>query len=144
MTEIRVKINGEIRHRYSAAQLDKINRRTGMLAADTRKMLTIPFVRRGLKTLEQEVASALFTGSQDQQGRVITSVDIEIDIAGTASNPRFECFHHVGDNVAGGPGMIISYYRETFEANIVGADDVIIECRMSRSKVNEVVIVPAE
>lgn len=32
----------------------------------------------------------------------------------------------------------------TLEANIVGADDVIIECRMSRSKVNEVVIVPAE
>lgn len=32
----------------------------------------------------------------------------------------------------------------TLEANVVGADDVIIECRMSRSKVNEVVIVEAE
>ena len=32
----------------------------------------------------------------------------------------------------------------TLEANVVGADDVIIECRMSRSKVNAVVIVPAE
>ena len=32
----------------------------------------------------------------------------------------------------------------TLEANVVGADDVIIECRMSRSNVKEVVIVEAE
>lgn len=32
----------------------------------------------------------------------------------------------------------------TLEARVVGADNVMIECRMSRSTVNEVVIVEAE
>ena len=32
----------------------------------------------------------------------------------------------------------------TLEANVVGADDAIVECRMNRSKIKEVVIVEAE
>ncbi|GGY44790.1 hypothetical protein [Parvularcula lutaonensis] len=32
----------------------------------------------------------------------------------------------------------------TLEANVVGGEDVIIECRMSRSKIKEVVIASAE
>ncbi|NRA29950.1 MAG: hypothetical protein HRU11_06770 [Parvularculaceae bacterium] len=32
----------------------------------------------------------------------------------------------------------------TLEANVVGADDAVIECRMSRSKIKEVVVVEAE
>lgn len=31
----------------------------------------------------------------------------------------------------------------TLEANIVGADDAVVECRMSRSKIKEVVVVEA-
>lgn len=119
MTEIRVKINNEVRHRYSGTELNKIMQRQGFVDADQAGQITIPFVRYGLKTLEQEVITALVTGIADANGRIISQLSVEIDLkAGTT--PALELFANVSDPVDTGPGAILSYVRDVVEANFTG------------------------
>ena len=120
INEIRVKINNEIRHRYSATELNFMNRRVGMPDAATTGQLKIAFVRFGLKTLQQEVSTALVTGVADAAGRIITSLVVEIDIDSAASAPAFDLFCNVSDPIEGGPGYILSIFRDTFEAAVTG------------------------
>lgn len=127
MTEIRVLINQDVRHRYSGTELDKVLQYNGFpnATATTPGFLTVPYGRFGLKTLGNEVITALQTGDTDPEtGQVITSIEIEIDIAGTAAAPNFTLYNNTSSPVGQGPGLILSYYRQTIPWNFDGEIEV--------------------
>lgn len=123
-TEIRVKMNGDVKHRYSGPQLNAINKRRGLVDGDVAKRLLIPFTRRGLKLPASEMLTALFTGSADTNGRAIMKLELEVDIAQNATNPQLELFARQGDNIQGGPGLVLQYVRDTVDANFVGEKSI--------------------
>lgn len=86
MTEIRVIVNGEVIHRYSAVQRDAMNQYDGRAAAGA--ILCIPFDRFGLYSQGGEEKTALQTGIADPKtGKSITNFRLEIDIDAAASAP---------------------------------------------------------
>lgn len=119
-TEIRVKINNEVRHRYNGTQLNQLLQRVGYPSAGVSSRLVIPFVRHKLKTTQGEISTALNTGVADANGGIISSLIVEVDIAGGAADPKLELFCTVADSMEGGPGLVLSYFRDTIDANFVG------------------------
>lgn len=112
MTELRIVANGEVIHRYSAADRDTMNQFDRMAAAAG--ILIIKFDRDGLYAQGGEEATAIQTGSPDPKtGVLISSFKLEIDIAGSAVAPAIAVTAIQSDNVGllngvdrRGPGLI--------------------------------------
>ncbi len=107
MTEIRIKANGKVIHRYSAVERDAMNQFTGMAAANG--VLTIPFDRRNLKLRPAEEETCVNTGqfAGQPQLQAITSFELEIDIDAAATNPKIELDSVQSAQREGGIGAIL-------------------------------------
>lgn len=105
MTEIRIKANGKVIHRYSAQVRDDMNKFNGLAAADG--ILYIPFDRIGLKTRQGEEEMLINTGSRGENGQAITSLHVEIDIASAASAPVLNFYAIQSEARPGGPGTVL-------------------------------------
>jgi hypothetical protein len=105
LTEIRIKLNGKVVHRYSATERDAMNQFNGLAGADG--ILRIPFDRIGLKQRVGEELTLINTGSRAENGRAITSFHVEIDIAAAASAPVLELTAIQSDARPGGPGTVL-------------------------------------
>lgn len=105
--QIRLYANGQEIHRYSAVQLDALNQFDGLASASgTSGTLTIPLDRKSLRTVRAEEETALNTGSADDNGIAITSVELEVDIAAAATAPTLSLSALVSDTLPGGPGTV--------------------------------------
>lgn len=126
MTEIRILLNGKIVHRYSAVDRDKMNQFIGLAAANG--TLVIPFDRKELKNRVAEEDTGINTGSRGENGKLISSFEIQIDIAGTASGtPRIDVFAEVSTQRAGGIGTIlhcVPYTRSAAGAGELQVSDI--------------------
>lgn len=113
MTEIRVVANEQVIQRFSAADRDVMNQFDGRAAAAG--ILTIPFDRYFLNTRQADEETALNCGSYDDAGNGISSLTVEIDIAGAATAPVLSMFASASESVPGGPGTImrVSKYTRT-------------------------------
>lgn len=105
MTEIRIKLNSKIIHRYSASDRDMMNQFAGYAAASG--ILTIPFDRQNLKARAAEEETLINTGSRGEDGRAITAFEVEIDIDAAATTPKIELVAEVSDQRPGGIGSIL-------------------------------------
>ncbi len=105
MTEIRIKLNSKIVHRYKATDRDAMNQFAGYAAANG--VLTIPFDRQNLKARTAEEQTLVNTGVRGEDGKAITSFEIEIDIDGAATAPKIEIQAEVSDARPGGIGSIL-------------------------------------
>jgi hypothetical protein len=76
--EIRLYINGQVFQRFTGTQRDTLNQ-FDKLAASV-GILEIPFDRKGLKTMAGQEETALNTGVEDNEGRKISSMYMEIDL----------------------------------------------------------------
>lgn len=122
MTEIRVIANQKVIHRYSGAERDSMNQFDGRTAAAG--FLAIPFDRYKLKDRLGEQATALNTGSFDQNGRGITSLSIEIDIDGAATAPVLELTASQSERAEGGAGTIVHVTKHTRSAAGAGEFEI--------------------
>lgn len=120
MTEIRILANGKVFQRFSATQRDKMNQFVGMAAAAG--ILHIPFERMGLKNRDQQELTAVNTNVSDAQGRAITSLQVEIDIAGTATAPALSLQATQSSPVRGGPGVMLNIMKAS--RSIAGAGEL--------------------
>ncbi|MDX1800403.1 MAG: major capsid protein P2 [Marinobacter sp.] len=110
ITEIRVIANNKTIHRYSATRRDVINQFYGLPAYDNASglgVLFIPFDRKALKDRVMEEVTALNTGSKGQNGEMISSLFMEIDIDATAVNPSIEVYATVSASDPGGVGTVM-------------------------------------
>ena len=105
MTEIRIKCNSKIIHRYSAVDRDLMNQFAGYNAANG--ILTIPFDRQNLKARAAEEETLVNTGSRGEDGKAITSFEVEIDISSNATSPAVEISAEVSDARPGGIGTML-------------------------------------
>ncbi|MEO0411834.1 MAG: major capsid protein P2 [Pseudomonadota bacterium] len=113
MTEIRLYANGEVIHRYSATERDKINQHDGRAAASG--VLIIPFDRYNLLQREAEEALALNTGigAAGPGANAIESFRIEVDIAAGATAPVLSMKGVVSAPLPGGAGVIKRVLKQT-------------------------------
>lgn len=109
LTELEVKINGDVKHKYqTAADLDKMNQQQGIQAYSVNSILRIPFERHNLReTLAQE-RTALNCGVPDKHGYVINSVQISGRLDATLTNPALTPYARVSAPRPGKYGDIIS------------------------------------
>lgn len=129
LTEIRILANGEVIHRYSGADRDKMNQFDRMTAADTNHILLIPFDRRGLYNQAGEEATAIQTGSQDPAtGVAITDFKMEVDIDPAAVNPAIAVVASQSDNPTDknrqGPGLIRRVMKYTRVFSVAGVNEI--------------------
>lgn len=120
MTEIRILANGKVFQSFSATQRDKMNQFVGLDAANG--ILQIPFERMGLKNRDQQELTAVNTNVADKNGRAITSLTVEIDIAGTATAPALKMFATQSAPQPGGPGVMMNIRRTS--RSIAGAGEL--------------------
>ena len=119
-TEIRLFINGAVFQRYSATERDMLNRLDRLPASAG--VLEIPFDRRLMKTAAGEENSAINTGVADETGARISSMYMEIDIAGgTVITSSDLSLHAVESDVVGGGAGSIPYIRRE-QRSVAGAD----------------------
>ncbi len=118
-TEIRIFINGSVFQRFSGTRRDKINQFDKRAAANG--VLVIPFDRTGLKTVAGEEETAINTGVADANGRKISQMYMEIDIAAgaTVSASDLKLSAIESDSIEGGAGMIP--YIRTEQRTAAGA-----------------------
>lgn len=105
LNEIRVIANGEVIHRYSGDQRDTMNKFDSRDAAAG--ILIIPFDRYRLNTRVGKEMTALNTGSQDEKGRMISTLSVEVDIDGAAVAPVLSLRAVQSERLSGGPGVIL-------------------------------------
>jgi hypothetical protein len=118
-TEIRVFANDEVIQRFSGTERDTLNQYDGLPAAAG--VLVIPFDRLGLKTVAGQEETALNTASADENGRMISSMYLEIDIGGaTIASNDLSLYAKESDKLPGGPGTIPFIRKE--KRNPAGAD----------------------
>lgn len=87
MTDMRLVINGDVRARWKGLDfLDAVNQFEGRAAAGG--VIAIDFDRYNLRTKDAEEVTAIGTGDP-QDPTPVTSMQLEIDIAGTAAGPVF-------------------------------------------------------
>lgn len=125
MTDIRVRVNGEVIHQLSATDRDMINQFDGRAAAAG--ILLIPFDRFGLYTQSGEEATAIQTGSADPtNGIAITLFELEIDIAAGAVAPVVNVTAIQSDNdpAAPGPGLIMRTLRYSRTFGVSGINEI--------------------
>lgn len=91
LLEIRIIGNGKTIQRYtSGTRLDALNQFAGRAAANG--ILTVDFTRFGLRTRQGEELTVLGTGVPSKDGSVeLSTLTMEIDIAGAASAPVLSC-----------------------------------------------------
>ena len=113
LSEIRVLANNKIIQRFSGADRNVMNRFDGRedAAIDATSFnLEIPFDRYGILTKAGEEETALNTGSVDpQNGKVINSLAIEIDLAGPGGitgTPALSMYATTSEALPGGPGSV--------------------------------------
>jgi hypothetical protein len=112
MTEIRLKANGKVFQKFSAADIDTLNQQKGLAAAAG--LLIIPFDRIGLLNRIDRERTAINTGVADANGNAINSFTLEIDIdAGVAGTPVLRVDATQSAPIGGGPGVIINIRPET-------------------------------
>src|SRR5690606_7447302 len=109
MPEIRILANGKPFQTFSAVDRDKMNQHDGLEAAAG--ILVIPFDRPKLKTRAGMEDTAINTGVPDKDGRMITTFDMEIDIAAAHAGAAFTLRADQSEAVAGGPGTMIHMRR---------------------------------
>jgi len=106
MTEIRIKANETLIHRYSATDRDAMNQFNGLAAANG--VLMIHFDRLGLKQRSGEEETLVNTDSRHPEtGRAIKAFHVEIDIDAGASAPKLTIDAVVSTKRAGGPGTVL-------------------------------------
>jgi hypothetical protein len=106
--KIRLKINGTVKQEISAVDLDVWNQQRGLAAAAG--ILTIPFNRINLKDRALEEVTAINTGKPDGNGRIITSMHLEIDVdVSYAGAIAFELYADVSAGVEGGAGVMCQF-----------------------------------
>lgn len=118
--EIRIYVNGQVIQRFNGTERDVLNQYDGLEASTG--ILEIPFDRKGLKTAAGQEETAINTGVSDEQGRVISSMYLEIDLNSgmTISASDLSLYAKQSDSLAGGPGTIPYIRRE--QRNPAGAD----------------------
>lgn len=109
MPEMRILANGKPFQTFSATDRDSMNQHDGLEAAAG--ILVIPFDRPKLKTRAGMEDTAINTGVPDKDGRMITTFDLEIDIAAAHAGAAFTLFAEQSEAVAGGPGTMINMRR---------------------------------
>lgn len=120
--EIRVLVNGQQIHRYTAAQLDALNQFKGLTAAGaTSSVLRIMFDRYGMWSPQQSEATALNTGVADGRGLTITSLSIECDIGGTTTTISGTSETSFSQAVE----QHIFLYRRTFTESLISGENQI-------------------
>ncbi len=121
-TEIRIYLNGSVFQRFTGTERDTLNQFEGRAASTG--ILTIPFVRKGLKQSASELETALNTGvsNTNEAGLSISSMYMEIDLdAGmTIAATDLSLYSVEDDAVPGGPGLIPYIRRE--QRTAAGAD----------------------
>lgn len=125
LTEIRIKANGKVIHRYGAEVRDAMNKFNGLAAASG--FLVIPFDRIGLKTRQGEEEMLVNTGSRAENGQAITSFHVEVDIAAAATAPVLNFFAIQSDARPGGPGSmlhVVPYTRSAAGAGELQVSDL--------------------
>lgn len=125
MTEIRVIANGEVIHRYSGSDRDTMNQFDRLAAAAG--VLVISFDREGLYQQPGEEATAIQTGSQDPNTKVmISSFKLEVDISAAANAPTLTVVAMQSDNLAAapGPGLIRRIMKYTRAFTVGGINEV--------------------
>jgi len=133
ITEIRIKANSEVIHRYSATQLDILNRLRGFQAYSGGRVaakpnggfLRVPFDRPKLRNRVLEEDGGINTGQPDPNtGDMITVLKMEIQFGpqtATAYNPEIvkaSAFQSVG--TPDGPGTIRRIMQTTRSAQGAG------------------------
>lgn len=110
--EIRIFCNGQVIQRFTGTERDTLNQFEGKAAAAG--TLEIPFDRVGLLTRANQEVTAINTGVADSEGRKITSMYMEIDVASgaTISVSDLTLYSEESDAIAGGPGVIPYIRRE--------------------------------
>lgn len=119
-TEIRLYINGQVFQRFTGTERDTLNQFDGLEASTG--VLEIPFDRKGLKTAFGQEETAINTGVADEQGRMISSMYMEIDLDSgmTIGASDLALYAKESDAVPGGPGSIPYIRRE--QRSPAGAD----------------------
>lgn len=123
-TEFRVYLNGQVIQRFSGVQRDTLNQYDRLPASSTAGILQIPFDRVRMLTLAGQEETAINTASLNEQtGLKISSVYMEVDIAGgaTIGASDLTLYAEESDSVPGGPGTI-PYLRNEIRS-VAGADD---------------------
>lgn len=122
--EIRVLANGEVIHRYTGVERDKMNQFDGRAAAAG--ILVIPFDRFGLYQQRGEELTAIQTGSADKAGNAITTFKLEIDINAAAAAPVIKATATQSENdpARPGPGTILRVMRYTRVFTAAGTNEI--------------------
>lgn len=116
--EVRVLANSEVIFRAVGADLDSIGQHDGRAAAGG--ILTIPFDRFGLLNRTAEEETSLPTGVADRDGRIIRTLDLEVDIDAAAVGTALSATLEVSRPAPGkGPGTVLRL--EKFVRSIAGA-----------------------
>lgn len=125
--EIRIYLNSQVFQRFSATQRDTLNKFDGRTT--TNGILCIPFDRFNLKALAGEEETALNTGVMSEDGRVINSLYMEVDLNSgmTIAASDLSLYAVVSDPIRllpsgakAGPGTIPYIRLET--RTVAGAD----------------------
>jgi hypothetical protein len=118
--EIRIFANGQVIQRFTGTERDVLNQFEGVAASVG--VLILPFDRNELKTVAGQEETAINTGVTDAQGRMITSMYMEIDLNSgmTIAASDLALYSKESDAIAGGPGTIPYIRRE--QRNPSGAD----------------------
>lgn len=118
--EIRIFANGQVIQRFTGTERDVLNQFDGKAASVG--VLEIPFDRTALKTVAGQEETAINTGVADDQGRMITSMYMEIDLNSgmTIAASDLALYSKESDAIPGGPGTIPYIRRE--QRNPSGAD----------------------
>lgn len=126
-TKFRLFMNGQVFQEFSATERHTLNLHDRK--ATSNGLLEIPFDRAGLLTLAGMEETALNTGVADDQGRIINSMYMEVDISSgaTIAASDLELWYKVSDPITvlpngkrAGPGTIPYLRREQRVAS--GAD----------------------
>lgn len=125
MKEIRVIVNQNTIHRYSAIERDQINQHYQMPAFEIvngRGVLNIPFDRKRMKSREMEEMTAINTDSPNERGEAIRSLYLEIEISddetitGYQASPVLDIFATVSSAQPGGQKVLVHCTHHTRSA----------------------------
>lgn len=122
LDNIRLFANGKPIHRYTGPDRDEMNQFDRRAAAAG--ILTIPLDRYGLKTRAGEEESGIHTGVALDDGTVINSLYLEVDINGAAVNPALSMNATQSESIPGARNMIMHVMRQTRDAAGSGEFDI--------------------
>jgi len=130
LEEIRVIVNGNVVQRATAARINTMNQFFGYTAAGaTTGILRLFFDRPGISDLPSAQATAFNTAIADQDGVVITSVRIEVDIASGATSPTLEGYYEssFNDGAISGRRHAIRYIMPRTEPSLISGENQLFD-----------------